>query len=712
MLNQFGDNLTLAVGFERLDFIQITPSRYEFAPLSERAIPYYYNVDVSGSELYQAWSYYKTSRGNAAFNLSYNANAYSSNSAVIHPLLYDIEHYNFFRVEGHIGIKYQTVLANILNQRLTYNLPFDVVAISADLLSANATLPPCNFLDLETDYKLILSEAACKIHTIFCFVSKLPYKTATFTGAQTGLFDIPKTGALKFTAFRLQTAVMEEPVLSLYKAYQKGDFMRNYCPPLENTIGSAYLASLKSGVFTNPVQIDQGNSVSGVYFYLFEFIDAVEELMFVLQTNTVADIDMTAFGLTYQKYLRYVGRTIEILTLLEAKTVAGAADANYLTLVEATEIDLLIEELTLLTTMCIDERLQVLKTEYTRRLTQYQQQHTFLNYYKNHPGLEHKAGVPKGGTLVLVYHSAQASISTGTTDTGGAVFTHAPTSVDIPTSTKTPLPSVYLDDKTINLLKSFVNDCTDAPPAKKQKIIDILWNRPPAQQKYEITDGAVIADFYIPYLCCSDCPPTAYILSTGTTAPPAQQKPTINMATSFCDNDPTPATISVSEAGGTFNNIPGLDGTKLTFTPQTAGAGTYSIIYTSKSGVASNPAKVTVLPTPVSTFKYVTEPSDQQGSQSVQFTPDSQDPTFTYNWQFGKGFSEQASTEESPLVTIQFDPAGAEIGTFVSLQVSNGNCSNDTVKVSLTITPNGLPPQSTTNSILSGIEKLFTRKKK
>ena len=149
MVNQF---TIQSQALQRQVALKITPSLYELALLSERAIPYYYKLNVSGAELYKYWSYYKTSHGKAAFNLSYNANLYSTNTTVAQPLLYDIERFNFFRIEGHIGQNYSTVLTNILNQRLNYNLPFDVVAVSADQLQSTAPLPDCNMNDLDTDY--------------------------------------------------------------------------------------------------------------------------------------------------------------------------------------------------------------------------------------------------------------------------------------------------------------------------------------------------------------------------------------------------------------------------------------------------------------------------------------------------------------------------------------------------------------------------------
>jgi hypothetical protein len=698
--------------------IRITPSKYEYAWLSDRAIPYYYQVNASGAELYKYWNYYKTSHGNAALNLSYNANLYNTNTAVTQPLLYDIEQYNFFRIEGHIGQNYKSVLSNILGQRLNYNLPFDVVAVTADQLQADAPVPECAINDLETDYKLIISEASCKIHQVFCFISKLPYKAVADTSkrkAAGALFEVPKTKNLKYSAFRLQKEPMVPFIVTFTDTYQKGDYLRKYCPAVADTIGSAYLHALSgAGVFTNPVQIDTNNPLTIVYFYLFTFIDAVEELMYALQTNTLAQLDIDAFDTIYQAY---IADTLLTFTILIELTIANTpknstpANADFVTLTEDTELDLLIDELGLLTNICVDDRLQVLKDEYTARLKQYQQQLVFLNYYKDHPGLEHKAGVPKGGTFVLVYHSepVDTAVTVINTDRAKAAASSKSRMEMLP-ETISPAMSSY-DDGTIKMIRKFVNDCHDAPAETKQKIIGLLGRRPTKKTPaYTIPDGAVIADFYIPYLCCSDCPPVAYVMPGTVT--PAHPKPTVTMETTFCDSDTTPEKITVSEPGGSFNTVKGLDGSKLTFTPATAGAGDHHIVYT-LNGVASDPVVVTVLQTPVSTFKFENMGETNANGVfllKVTFTADRQDNGYSYKWTFGKGFPIKDATGPVQHLTVKLEAKSGQIATAVSLVVSNGNCHAKAVTTKMFISPNGVFHEKATNFI-KGIENIFSKKK-
>lgn len=502
--------------------LRITPSRYEQALLSKRAIPYYYTPNQAGKELFRYWNYNKTLAGKANRNLGYNASLYSTENAVLQPLLYDIEPNNFFRIEGHIGQSYRTVLANLLQQRKTFNLPFDVVAVSADQLPLRgAPLPECNIQDLDTDYKLILSEFSCKAHTPFCYVTKWPFPP--LRQVLTNTVNANAT-LLNYAAFKAEEVQAISLATLLRIGYRKGDFMRKFCKPTARTIGAAYLAALDTkGNFKNPIQqVNNQDPVSGLYYYLFEFIDAVEDLMKVLVPATIATLNIDdAVG----KYKRCAVNTQRVIYVL-ARYLEGNNEQDWL---KDLQLDLLIEEFSALVQTCLDERLQTLKEEYNRRFELYRLQLGFLTYYQKHPGLEHKAGVPKGGTFVLVYHTAplvnrlpqvtavrqpltrtlESSLPSITRLAEGTV-----TNANLASLAATEATSL-ISPTMLNLIRRFVDDCDDAPEDRKKAVIDVLTTlqRPPLPApRYQLPNNAVIADFYVPYLCCSDCPPVAYIL--------------------------------------------------------------------------------------------------------------------------------------------------------------------------------------------------------
>jgi hypothetical protein len=627
--------------------IKITPSQYDLPWLSQRAIPFYYHINESGNELYKSWSYYKTSHGNAAFNLGYNANLYNTNDAVVHPLLYDIEHYNFFRVEGHIGRNYKTVLQNLLQQRIQFNLPVDVVAVSAELLTTGTNdLPVCNFQDLETDFRLLVSELACRIHIPLCYLAQV-----SLTGNENSFTP--------FAEYKVNTIKnAEEPPAFLQLAYKVGDFMNSRCNPPKGTLGSEYLTRINypnSEIALKELFLSFSSRAESPNFLLvlFRFFDNVERLLMLLLTQEISQIDKAGFITGYDNYAQSLG----------ALTGLMKADASNTTGF-FTRFDMagLATELNALMSFCFDERLLVLLAEYLRRLHLYNLQLSFLQYYRKHPGLEHKAGVPKGGTFVVVYHKTADRL----TNFRLQEFTAEST-------VKTLNPSQ------IELIRNFVNDCDNSPTPTKQQILDLL---PPFEVsgKFNFADGEVIADFYLPYLCCSDCPPVAYMIPAPA---PVQEKPVITMATTFCSNDKKPAKIEVSIPGGTFNTVPGLDGDTSTFTPLVAGAGTFLITYT-VNGVASDPVKVVVMPVPAK-IDFKADPPVQSGNNFfMTFIPTVTDDSFNYQWTFDpKVFTKPDSTDKSPVMQLVNPPE--KIKTVVILKITN-KCGSDEIKHQLIIT--------------------------
>ena len=137
--------------------IRITPSLLSNAPISEKAIPYYYRIKTDPNPLYKLWSYEKTSKGDEATNLSYHASEYTSDNFTVEPLKYDLEPYNFFRIEGHIGKPYVHALTNIKRIIYNYRIPVHVIALRTGNIEQGTAISPeheCVLLDIELSYDI------------------------------------------------------------------------------------------------------------------------------------------------------------------------------------------------------------------------------------------------------------------------------------------------------------------------------------------------------------------------------------------------------------------------------------------------------------------------------------------------------------------------------------------------------------------------------
>ncbi len=124
--------------------IRITPSSFGDRALSDTAIPYYYQ-QAGSTPLYKLWSYEKTKRNRSHLNLGYRFDDYKNLSDkdyvyVSNPLSYNLEPYNFFRIEGHLGQKQQEVLQWLLLKISEYRLPIDVVVLRTGNIAASNSL--------------------------------------------------------------------------------------------------------------------------------------------------------------------------------------------------------------------------------------------------------------------------------------------------------------------------------------------------------------------------------------------------------------------------------------------------------------------------------------------------------------------------------------------------------------------------------------------
>ncbi|MCI5120481.1 MAG: hypothetical protein D3908_04655, partial [Candidatus Electrothrix sp. AUS4] len=117
--------------------IRLTPSVYGAVPLSEKALPYYYyNKDSNPAK---AMKYKDWSRNEA--ELGYWYGHYEEEKWQ----KYDLEQYNFVRIEGHINSSYidkqeVTVKKKIKDLAHNFQLPFAVIALRAGKSSAEGCI--------------------------------------------------------------------------------------------------------------------------------------------------------------------------------------------------------------------------------------------------------------------------------------------------------------------------------------------------------------------------------------------------------------------------------------------------------------------------------------------------------------------------------------------------------------------------------------------
>ncbi len=149
-------------GMKLLSPLRITPSRYGITPLSERAIPFYYDLQNGNFSLPELWNDALTRRRRINTILGYSLAALENAlPQVAQPLRYDLEPYNFLRIEGASGMPYSTALRDIGRQIQQYRLPIEVIALRAGAGDGPEVFGPdldCYFEDLQLNYELVRRE--------------------------------------------------------------------------------------------------------------------------------------------------------------------------------------------------------------------------------------------------------------------------------------------------------------------------------------------------------------------------------------------------------------------------------------------------------------------------------------------------------------------------------------------------------------------------
>jgi PKD repeat protein len=737
--------------------IRITPSCLGDFPLGKRCIPYYYNP----GELFQTWDAEKTRRGKATTNYGYYASLYSNDAAALQPLLYDTEPYNFFRIEGHAGMEVNKALQNIVAQKQSFNLPFDVVALNMypGQLTDEREKLKCYFNDLESQYNVLIAEMLCKLHGLYCAAGKWPFNKKIFdtvfrpagSGGNTTAF---KEAGAYFSATKeasgpagatvtdaggvdlnegitdkiLAGKTYEESLQLMRTAaisfvdqtrrvnpYRKGTYLRQFCKPdpKAETVASYYLNWLKANegkrwpkpaatvANTNPVQW-----MIVYYFHLFYLIDVVEELLQRILPFDLGEINFGKFKKSYDEVMEeveafadYFDNLLHGLDILnDQKDIEQQKPFNLIQeeleewILEKAVTKVVADSRGLLM-MCIDDQLQQLLYEYRKRLQYVLNQHIFSNYARLKPGLEHKAGVPKGGTFVLLYFKRppRTQVVTNRSAAFDNVEAIAVAEEDAIANEERKMSTAYGKkykpsgkeklEQQVGSIESFLEKNKNEFEQQEFEQITTLLTRvrtmPASAEALRIPEGVVFADLYIPYMCCSECAPTAFVFQEKTEESP---QPDIDIKrTFFCNNEDVKEPITVKPEGGTVTGQ-GVtkEGDQYFFNPKGLAEDNYVLQYKLESKTDTVNVTVKAVYDPAFTFQQTgTDPASN--GVIVAFSASAQAGQHT--WDFGDQTAPSNEVNPKHVYAV----ASGEASFEVTHTVTNGNCTLPPVKQKVNI---------------------------
>jgi hypothetical protein len=614
------------------DFLRITPSMLWDVPLSEKAIPYYYRANSGVQPLYLSWNYRKTVLNDASRNLSYHARQYNSaDDFVRNPLSYDLEPYNFLRIEGIVGKPYVHVLSQVKSSIAKNRLPVDIIALSTDTANkltnaaiginkqdaANAMEMLCHFQDLESMYEAMSREILCMLCKELQYYYAFTYaavnkilKSSIDAGeaSQVDLFDQCSRGyklknnslgmVIEFLhrrGFTDETLTLENFLQSVGINVQ--DIDNNDIPDgLTGQATTLYLTLLNffkiplgiirlSGLLTADLAEFDAKAYCDATEKIGEYAKSIKALFAIFtgskeatDTNTPnadtivggANVVGGASGTVTQPVNR--ANRINLTTGNNAMlaSVAGSGNAMLRILAAILTIEDFFDHLDVLIYNCKCSALSSLKKDYLRRYAMLTRLRQFGYFNQLHPGMQHKAGVPMGGTFIIVYHApkrgsnslfnnlsplrenkkdlftdrlSMASFSAAAfgsnkkdaiaagfvLDTSNKFIAGATVTIKQTNESTTTNPKGRFMLKSSTVPYTIVVEADGYQPAELSRndtddAIFVQLEEAKSDLLQDLQPGMVIADFYLPYRCCSDCPPITYVVNETTTPPPPPNK--------------------------------------------------------------------------------------------------------------------------------------------------------------------------------------------
>ncbi|WP_372935130.1 PKD domain-containing protein [Mariniphaga sediminis] len=619
--------------------IKITPSRRMVA-LGDRAIPFYYDVNL---KLLEYWNYFKTEKNAQNTNLSYHRENLANWPHIQNPLNYNIDGFDFYRIEGHQGKDYRTALEEINGQKEQYGLAFDVKALSVNLNVEDLNIEDydCEFEDLQVMLRAWTAEQECILGEVSKFFSGF-----SLVNPGTNVKDPVLTHRVAAKAFttrdtsftsRLTTnfeGVTGDKVFAARESVSK-DIAGGQTLAFNSTIIPDNLTTEKDAlgsVLVTAFEETKGGSVNDVIAKSKALVEEqISDEVWAEQPEMkafVIDQSIELLAWSNELVVKMPGKLQDFtvntvdrykLTLKELCSRVKLLKNRYQN-IELTQslklfMDLLINQLSFV--CCSGKKLEILFEEINKRKESILLRLQLAKFIEKHPGAEHKAGVQPGGTFVLVYLNK-----------------------------------------------------TRATKARREAII----SRAAAAEFLKISEvpnNTVVADFSLPYLCCSDCAPVNFIVPRR----PATLR--LEKETWCIGSDTGSILYEVSPEDGTVVADPETAGLtiengKITIDPAVFPEEMLGkpIGFTVNQQVTD--AELTVFKTPQVDFE---APERVPLNQEITFSPFGDIEGASFLWDFGDG--SPTSAKQNPTHAYDELPGTEKNIVVVKLTVtgSNGSCS-------------------------------------
>lgn len=472
---------------------KITPSCEKKSLMSERSIPFYYDINKESSfeELEDFETLWQASQKNKFGRevLSYaknNINA-STIDPVQTPLDFDLDPYNFLRIEGHLGENVNTVMTELERIKKKKNLAFDIKAIYLGENGLAMDFPECLCSDLQTDYSIWRNKCLFLFKSVLALTSRLGNlynKRASVTKAFLSEFQ-PEKATFSPAAMRSKAKgkVKSGPMLTNLsrvspinvnktKLSNWSDIQLNVNKENWHLAGKQIVASLDKVKVAEKSSNDlKSFAALSARKSVKDFFDFFNDCLCRLIDSMKVDLKEFDLEVWKKEYACTFQTHIEIMKQLADQASNPRAHLQaYVILIIYCAVYRALCMMGIYPYISIGVISQALEF----RKDKFQEALKLSNFIEKHPGIEHKAGVAQGDTFLLLYQAEETRrLQEGKPFPG------------------TPFPGIEAAAAIKNLRNLKLPDFKTTPE-EISKIIENFNNR-------------VVGDFTLPYTCCDDC---------------------------------------------------------------------------------------------------------------------------------------------------------------------------------------------------------------
>ncbi|MEM9544978.1 MAG: hypothetical protein AAGA77_03350 [Bacteroidota bacterium] len=556
----FGRILQMILNFQvsTKDEIILTPSKFDYFKIGERALPFYYDLSAS-SNVQSMLNSWKLSQNWLLPN--YYGNGYPT--SFDDPLDYCLDGHDFFRVEGHVGKDVITAMGDITEIRNQKGLAFDILPIAVGAYANEATLDYDKYRIYFEDLQIILQAWNEEIK---CIVSGSSQFLSGFSILNQGqhMAYLPKlaaeesdTGPAGFAARELLEVntdraernfaareLFETKTVGTERNFAIGDaFAMQTSKPkvnnvvenivtIENSVGSYWTNQIAVEDNKNDIKVKlEGavqdkvsgwlleNQVAGVQIpaeVLGALKDAEDDKLLDIEDFTEENLEKFIASLQVQCE---TGKSAK-RTLQDYVSKAGSKlkDQIYLE-----QYYFVLNNI--ISTCCMVERFRVLYEEILKRKQLLLDRLVLKEFIKLHPSAEHKAGVHEGGTLIVLYYSKPKNDTIALSERAPSVSDQLVAQNTILNQSDDVLKFASGIDKLAQTTQSLqvLNEKISADNvvsnefSKLFNISDLTFGNLGVLDDFivrpvsSLADGTVIGDLCLPYICCAETPATTFV---------------------------------------------------------------------------------------------------------------------------------------------------------------------------------------------------------